>query len=272
MFIKDFDKQLIGSKVNQTINVSVNLPQNFPNKNLIGKKAIFKCIIKNIKNAEKQIIDDEFAKNLGVKNLNELKENIQKQISNEFLNVTLQVERKEILDKLEKLVSFEIPKTLIKDEIESITHSFKIEKMKKINDKDKIIENINLDENEKKQAEILAKRRVKLALILNKIGSDNNIIVEDSEVQRELDIQLRNYPGQEKNIREFYKKNPNELLKLKGPLFENKIIGFIKKKAKISEKTITKDELKKLFDISDQQSEKQTKTKTTTSKKKSRKK
>ena len=272
LFIKDFDKQLIGSKVNQTINVSVNLPQNFPNKNLIGKKAIFKCIIKNIKNAEKQIIDDEFAKNLGVKNLNELKENIQKQISNEFLNVTLQVERKEILDKLEKLESFEIPKTLIKDEIESITHSFKIEKMKKINDKDKIIENINLDENEKKQAEILAKRRVKLALILNKIGSDNNIIVEDSEVQRELDIQLRNYPGQEKNIREFYKKNPNELLKLKGPLFENKIIGFIKKKAKISEKTITKDELKKLFDISDQQSEKQTKTKTTTSKKKSRKK
>ena len=102
-----------------------------------------------VKNAEKQIIDDEFAKNLGVKNLNELKENIQKQISNEFLNVTLQVERKEILDKLEKLESFEIPKTLIKDEIEGITHSFKIEKMKKINDKDKIIENINLDENEK---------------------------------------------------------------------------------------------------------------------------
>ena len=100
---------------------------------------------------------------------------------------------------------------------------------------------------------------------------------EEVEIPKTTSNPLRKIKKKIRQKQEKYERNPspelyNELLKLKGPLFENKIIGFIKKKAKISEKTITKDELKKLFDISDQQSEKQTKTKTTTSKKKSRKK
>ena len=99
----------------------------------------------------------------------------------------------------------------------------------------------------KKQALSLAKRRVKLALALNKIGDENSIKVENFELENELNSQLRNYPGQENNIKEYYKKNPNEYLKLKGPLFENKVINFIKKNAKITEANITKEQLKKLF-------------------------
>ena len=118
----------------------------------------------------------------------------------------------------------------------------------------------------------MAKRRVKLALALNKIGDENSIKVENFELENELNSQLRNYPGQENNIREYYKKNPNEYLKLKGPLFENKVINFIKKNAKITEANITKEQLKKLFSSSETSETKQKKTKTQTSKKRSSKK
>ena len=195
-----------------------------------------------------QPINDEFAKNFGVKDLNELNKNIESQISNEYQNITSQIEKKEILDELNKQVSVELPKSLLNDEINNITQSFKFEKLQK-NKKEKDINKINLDEDEKKQALSLAKRRVKLALALNKIGDENSIKVENFELENELNSQLRNYPGQENNIKEYYKKNPNEYLKLKGPLFENKVINFIKKNAKIIEANITKEQLKKLFHL-----------------------
>ena len=271
LFIHGFDKQLVGSKKNDKVNVTVNLPQNFPNKELVGKKALFKCDINNIKYSVNQSINDEFAKNFGVKDLNELKKNIESQISNEYQNITSQIEKKEILDELNKQVSVELPKSLLNDEINNITQSFKFEKLQK-NKKEKDINKINLDEDEKKQALSLAKRRVKLALALNKIGDENNIKVENFELENELNSQLRNYPGQENNIREYYKKNPNEYLKLKGPLFENKVINFIKKNAKITEANITKEQLKKLFSSPETSETKQKKTKTQTSKKRSSKK
>ena len=218
-----------------------------------------------------QPINDEFAKNFGVKDLNELNKNIESQISNEYQNITSQIEKKEILDELNKQVSVELPKSLLNDEINNITQSFKFEKLQK-NKKEKDINKINLDEDEKKQALSLAKRRVKLALALNKIGDENNIKVENFELENELNSQLRNYPGQENNIREYYKKNPNEYLKLKGPLFENKVINFIKKNAKITEANITKEQLKKLFSSPETSETKQKKTKTQTSKKRSSKK
>ena len=83
--------------------------------------------------------------------------------------------------------------------------------------------------------------------MLNKTGEENQIKVTQEELKFELEKQLRNYPGQEKNIREFYQKNPNELVKLRGPVFEDKVIDLIKSKAKINIKTLSKDELIRLF-------------------------
>src|SRR6056300_32614 len=137
---------------------------------------------------------------------------------------------------------------------------------------------IKLEEKDKKNALEIAKRRVKLALLLNKTGEENQIKVTQEELKFELEKQLRNYPGQEKNIRDFYQKNPNELVKLRGPVFEDKVIDLIKSKAKITTKTLSKDDLIKLFnkdqDISkDQQKErgKSKKTSTTDNKTKAKK-
>ena len=126
------------------------------------------------------------------------------------------------------------------------------EKFKDEHDHDKI----KLSDSDKQTALKIAKRRVKLALLLNKTGEENNIKVTTEELKMELEKQLRNYPGQEKNIRDFYQKNPAELIKLKGPVFEDKVIELIKSKGKIVKKVMSKDELLKLFNNIDEEGKK----------------
>ena len=119
---------------------------------------------------------------------------------------------------------------------------------------------IKLSDADKKSALEIAKRRVKLALILNKTGEENNIKVTSEELKMELEKQLRNYPGQEKNIRDFYQKNPAELMKLRGPVFEDKVIELIKSKAKTTTKVLSKDELLKIFNSADDEGRKDSST------------
>jgi len=273
LFVPGFDDQLIGVKAGDEKIAKVNLPNNYPKKELAGKEAEFKCKIIEVKKSEDQKIDDTFAKNMGAKDLKDLEEMISKQISREFQNVSDQLLKKEILDELDKKYNFELPKSLLEDEIKNVEHTLVHEKMDKLRAQGEKFkhehdhDNIKLDSKDKKDALDIAKRRVKLALLLNKTGEENQIKVTEEELKFELEKQLRNYPGQEKNIRDFYQKNPNELIKLRGPVFEDKVIDLIKSKAKITTKTLSKDELVKLFnkdqDGSNDQQKEQVKSKKT---------
>ena len=253
LFIPGFDKQLIGSKKEDEKIVKVKLPDNYPKKNLAGKPAEFKCKIKEVKKSEYQAIDDVFAKNFGAKNLKDLESMIGNQISREYESVSNQLLKKEILDDLDNKFVFDLPKGLLDEEIKNVEHSLIHEKMESLKSKGEKFEHehdhdkIKLSEEEKKSSLKISKRRVKLALLLNKTGEENKIKVTAEELKAELEKQLRNYPGQEKNIRDFYEKNPTELMKLKGPIFEEKVVELIKSKAKIVSKVLSKDELLKLF-------------------------
>ena len=273
LFVPGFDDQLIGAKSGDEKVAKVNLPNNYPKKELAGKEAEFKCKIIEVKKGEEQKIDDTFAKNMGAKDLKDLEEMISKQISREFQNVSDQLLKKEILDELDKKYKFELPKSLLDDEIKNVEHTLIHEKMDELRAKGEKFKHehdhdkIKLDDKDKKTALDIAKRRVKLALLLNKTGEENQIKVTQEELKFELENQLRNYPGQEKNIRDFYQKNPNELVKLRGPVFEDKVIDLIKSKAKITTKTLSKDELIKLFnkdqDVPNDQQKEQGKSKKT---------
>ena len=273
LFVPGFDDQLTGVKSGDEKVAKVNLPNNYPKKELAGKEAEFKCKIIEVKKGEEQKIDDTFAKNMGAKDLKDLEEMISKQISREFQNVSDQLLKKEILDELDKKYKFELPKSLLDDEIKNVEHTLIHEKMDELRAKGEKFKHehdhdqIKLDDKDKKTALDIAKRRVKLALLLNKTGEENQIKVTQEELKFELENQLRNYPGQEKNIRDFYQKNPNELVKLRGPVFEDKVIDLIKSKAKITTKTLSKDELIKLFnkdqDVPNDQQKEQGKSKKT---------
>ncbi len=231
LFIKGFDKQLLGVKKNENKNVEVNLPENFPEKELINKKAIFICTITAVKKPEEVKINDEFAKTLGAKDLNNLKELISKQINDEFKNSLDMISKKQILEQIEKQKLENLPKNLIEQEVKILSQGMKDGELKK---------NKNLLASQ-------AIKRIKTGLILNAYGEKNDIKVSQEEVNLEIQKQFKMMPGQEKMVKEYYEKNPSAIDGVRGSIYEEKIIEQIKKDAKINKKEITKEEAEKIL-------------------------
>ena len=231
LFIKGFDKQLEGVKKNDTKKVEVNLPENFPKKELINKKAVFDCKINSVKTPEDVKINDDFAKTLGATDLNNLKELISKQINDEFKNSLDLISKKQILEQIEKQKLDDLPQNLIEQEVQILSQGMKEDELKK----------------NKKSLEEQAQKRIKTGLILNAFGEKNNIKVSQDEVNAEIQKQFRMMPGQEKMVKEYYEKNPSAIDGIRGSIYEEKIINEIKKSAKVNKKQISKDEAEKIL-------------------------
>ncbi len=231
LFIKGFDKQLLEKKKNENALVNVTLPNNYPKKELSGKKADFNCKIINIKKPIPTKIDDNFAKNLGAKDLKDLHSLISKQISDQYKHTLDAITKNSILDQLNKFKDIEIPENLLSQEVEILSQGMK--------DEDKI--------KNKKENEIIAKKRIKIGLILNEFGDQNKIKVNEEEINNEIQKQTRMMPGQEKIVMEYYKKNPAAIDSLRGGIYEEKIISLIKNKSKLEKKTISISEAEALI-------------------------
>ena len=231
LFIKGFDKQLIGVKKNEEKLVNATLPENYPQNEFAKKNAIFTCKILNVKKSEDIKIDDVFAKNLGAKDLTDLKSLVSKQINDEYKNSLDKIAKTQILKEIENFKVEEIPENLIEEEVKILSQGMSEEDTKK----------------NRKNFESVAKKRIKVGLILNEFGEQNKITVTEQEVQAEVQKQLRMMPGQEKMVMEFYQKNPQALASLKGTVYEEKIISVIKTKAQPNKKELTKDEAEKIL-------------------------
>ena len=231
LFLKGFDKQLVGVKTDDEKIVDAVLPENFPEKELVNKAAKFKCKILNVKNPEEVKIDDNFAKNLGAKDLKDLKTLVSKQINDEYKNSLDQLSKNQILKEIEKIKVNEIPENLIEEEVKILSQG--------------------MDEAEAKKNKVkfteTAKTRIKTGLILNEFGEQNKVQVTEQEIQAEVQKQLRMMPGQEKMVMDFYQKNPSAVASLRGTVYEEKILNLIKEKAKPNKKEISKDEAEKIL-------------------------
>ncbi len=231
LFLKGFDKQLVGVKNGDEKVVEATLPENFPEKNLVNKKAKFNCKILSVKIPEETKIDDDFAKNLGAKDLKDLKLLITKQINDEYKNSLDRLSKNQILKEIENFKVSEIPDNLMEEEIKVLSQGMSEEDAKK----------------SRKNFEEIAKKRIKVGLILNEFGEQNQIKVTEQELQSEIQKQIRMMPGQEKMVMDFYQKNPSAVASLRGTVYEDKIINLIKEKAKSNKKEITKDEAEKIL-------------------------
>ena len=230
--------------------LSAVLPANHPKKELANTKTKFECKILNVKKSKESIIDDNFAKTMGAKDVKDLKSLIEKQISGQYSQALNSITKKEILDQIEKNHEVDLPQNLIDQEILIITKNLKPE------DKEKHKSN-----NEK-----LAKSRIKLGLLLNEYGEKNNLKVSDEEVTAEIQKQIKGMPGQEKMVLEYYQKNPSASQSLKGSIYEEKIIELIKSKIKLTSKHIDIKEAEKIiseFNKSNLEDSKISKTKST---------
>ena len=239
LFLKGFDKQLIGVKKDDQKIVEATLPENFPEKELVNKKAKFNCKILSVKISEEVKIDDQFAKNLGAKDLKDLKTLISKQINDEYKNSLDRLSKNQILKELEKFKVDEIPQNLVDEEVKVLSQGMTDEDRKKSKD--------NFEE--------IAKKRIKVGLILNEFGEQNQIKVSEQELQAEVQKQIRMMPGQEKMVMDFYQKNQSALASLRGTVYEEKILNLVKQKAKSNKKEVSKDEAEKILKQSQNQDE-----------------
>ncbi len=239
LFLKGFDKQLVGVKKDDQKVVESILPENFPEKELVNKKAKFNCKILSVKISEEVKIDDQFAKNLGAKDLKDLKTLISKQINDEYKNSLDRLSKNQILKELEKFKVDEIPQNLVDEEVKVLSQGMTDEDKKKSKD--------NFEE--------IAKKRIKVGLILNEFGEQNQIKVSEQELQAEVQKQIRMMPGQEKMVMDFYQKNQSALASLRGTVYEEKILNLVKQKAKSNKKEVSKEEAEKILKQSQNQDE-----------------
>ena len=180
MFIKGCDKKLLAAKKNQEKEVLVTLPENYPKKEFANKKASFKCKILNVKKPEPVKINDQFAKNLGAKDLNDLKQLVIKQIQSQYKMSLDALSKENILNQIEKLHEVDLPDNLVQQELALLSQGLKKEDVEK----------------NKKESEKIAKKRIKLGLILNELGEKNNLKVDEQELKNEIQKQVQSMPGQ----------------------------------------------------------------------------
>ena len=225
-YIPGYEDQMVGLNVGEAKAVKVKFPEDYRTKELAGKDAIFDIKIKDIQERVKKVpIDDKLATEVGEKNLNDLKNKIREKMQTDFQTLSNLKMRREASETLLKSTKFDIPSKMIESEFGYL----------KSNSNDKKID----EKNTKK----LAERRVKLGLIINSIADKNNIVVEDSDLTKAVADEASKYPGQEKQVVEFYKQNPNLMQNLRGVAMEEKVMLYVVNSCKKKDKECTIDEL-----------------------------
>ncbi|MFN0115960.1 MAG: trigger factor [Paracoccaceae bacterium] len=237
-FIPGFEDQLVGAKAGDKVDVKVTFPEGYSAKHLAGKDAVFACTVKAVKEPKPAAIDDELAKRFGAESLDALKTQVAKGLDGEYASAARAVMKRSLLDALDKLVSFDLPPTLVDAEADQIAHQLWHEDHPDDHGHDHgAIE--TTDEHRK-----LAVRRVRLGLLLAEVGRREKVEVTDAEMTQAVLAQARQFPGQERAYFEFVQKNPGMQQQLRAPIFEDKVVDFIFGAATVTEKEVGTDALR----------------------------
>ena len=238
-FIPGFEEQLVGSKLGEEKSVEVIFPEDYGNEALAGKAAIFECKIKAVKQPVTAKIDDDLAAKFGADDLKALKLQISERLEAEYAGAARAVMKRRLLDELDKLVTFDLPPSLLEAESKQIAHQLWHEENPEVKGHDHGEVDITEEHTE------LATRRVRLGLLLADLGQRANVEVSDQEMQQAMMQQARQYPGQEREFFEFIQKNDQMQQQMRAPIFEDKVIDYVFELAQVSEKDVDKDALQK---------------------------
>lgn len=244
-FIDNFEDQLIGLKVGNHKKVKVSFPKEYHKKEFQGKSAIFEVDIKGILEVVKQELNDEFIAKQGVKDIAEYKQKTRTEIETFYNKQAKEQFKKELFDYIEDKINIELPSSMVESEFKIILDQYLNENNYK-----------NEEEAEEKDAKQLkkrkeylgiAKRRVKVGILLSEIGKKNNIEVNDNEVMQALQAQMAGYPGDQADLLAYYQKNPQAMEYIRGPLLEDKVVDHIHSKITLKDKELTIGQFQKIY-------------------------
>jgi trigger factor len=237
-FVPGFEDQLVGVKAGDERTVNITFPENYGSAKLAGKPAEFAIKVHAVKAAAPVVINDDLAKQLGLESLDVLKERIRDQLKGDYARTSRTHMKRRILDSLDESHSFDLPKGMVDAEFDNIWKQVEAE-MKR--------EGATPEDEGKTEEEMkteyrgIAERRVRLGLVLAKIGEQNAISISQDEVNRALAVRAQQFPGQEKQVIEFYTSNPQAMAEIRVPLFEDKVIDFLGELMEVKDKKVSRE-------------------------------
>jgi len=238
-FIPGFEEQLVGVKAEEEKDVTVSFPEDYQADNLSGKEAVFTCTVKAVKEPTAAEINDDLATRYGAENLDGLKAQIVERLEQEYTGAARAITKRALLDKLDTMVSFDLPPSLVEAEASQIAHQLWHEENPEVHDHNH--GEIEATEEHTK----LAERRVRLGLLLAELGQRAEVEVTDAEMTQAIMQQARQYPGQERQFFEFVQQNQQMQQQLRAPIFEDKVVDYVFELATVADKEASKDDLQK---------------------------
>jgi trigger factor len=239
-FIPGFEEQLIGAKPGDSRDVKVTFPAEYHAPELAGKDAVFAVTVKEVKAPDAVTLDDALAVKLGMPDLATLKDRIRDQIKGDYTQASRVHLKRRILDALDEAHSFPLPPAMVESEFASIWAQVEAE----LKREGKTAEEEGGSEEElRAEYRRIAERRVRLGLVLGKIGEQNGITVSGDEVQRAIMQRARQFPGQEQQVFQFYAQNQQAQAEIRAPLFEDKVVDFIAELAEVTDRSVDRETL-----------------------------
>ncbi len=239
-FIPGFAEQLVGLLSGDEKTITVTFPADYPAANLAGKEATFDITVKAVAAADPVEIDDSLAERLGLQSLDALRDTVKQQIQSQYTNAARQKLKRQVLDKLDDMHQIDLPPGMVEQEFDQIWRQVTTQ----LQTDGKTFESEGTtEEAAREDYRKISERRVRLGLVMSEIGEKAKITVTDEEAQRALQAQMRQFPGQEQALVDYYRQNPDALSALRAPIFEEKVLDYLLELADVSEKKVTREEL-----------------------------
>ena len=239
-FIPGFAEQLVGLLSGDEKTITVTFPADYPAANLAGKEATFDITVKAVAAADPVEIDDNLAERLGLQSLDALRDTVKQQIQSQYTNAARQKLKRQVLDKLDAMHQIDLPPGMVEQEFDQIWRQVTTQ----LQTDGKTFESEGTtEEAAREDYRKISERRVRLGLVMSEIGEKAKITVTDEEAQRALQAQMRQFPGQEQALVDYYRQNPDALSALRAPIFEEKVLDYLLELADVSEKKVTREEL-----------------------------
>jgi len=259
-FIPGFEDQLIGVNADDDVEVNVKFPEEYGAAELAGKDALFEVKVKEIHETKSSPIDDDLAKKAGAENLDKLREMIREEQGREFKQYGRMLVKRKLLDALAEKVDFDVPPKMAEQEYTAILHQWQHEQhgsdAAHANEHDhEEAHKIEPSDEEAEEFRAMADRRVRLGLLLSEIGRTNIIQIQQEDLNRAMMQEARKYPGQEKQVLDFFKNNPQALEQISAPVYEDKVVDFVLEMVKVKEKPATMEDLVKAIEAENEEAE-----------------
>lgn len=245
-FIPGFEDALVGVKAGDETVINVTFPEEYGVPTLAGKPATFDIKVTDVQAPKDAAVDDELAKRMGLSDLDALKQAIKTDIERQFASLSRSKAKRALLDALDGSHSFELPVKMVAAEFDAIWQQVEADRAQGNVDPD---DEGKSDDDLKAEYKTIAERRVRLGLVLAEIGRKGDVQINDQELGQALAQEAQRYPGQERQVYEFFQKNPQMLAQLRAPLYEEKVVDYVLAKAKVTDKSVTRAELEAEDDV-----------------------